>query len=132
MTTITTDIPTLTLTDIAKRMVELADERPEHVYRRHDGGTVGNCWYAHPGSAEPNGGGCLVGQALASLGVPLSKLEANGLPAQELMCSLGYVDYSSAWRDETLREIRSAQSEQDSGLSWGDAVASLRHFLRGV
>lgn len=130
--TITTDLPTLTMQQIGQRMIELADERPTHVYRRPEGRTNGPCFYAHRGSTEPNGGGCIVGQALASLGVPLSRLEDNGLPAQDLMWSLGYVDYDGTYNDETLRVIRGAQSDQDNGFAWGDAVANLRYHLRGT
>lgn len=133
----------LTLEKIAKRMVELAEERPEHVYVRPDGSTNGPCYYVHD-VTEKNAGGCIVGQALVSLGVNPARIEgdghgtsscllANDIDGLKLVEKVGDDPFEGPQyspEDHCLLDaIRKAQGDQDYGVPWGQAVS---HVVRAL
>lgn len=83
-----------------------------------------DCLYVRP---DGDGPACIVGAVLHHLGVPLSLLSANeGRPAYALVHYLGGVSPRAgdalAW----------AQGVQDTGKTWGEALASFEEHLFAV
>jgi hypothetical protein len=97
----------------------VAEKGDDYVYTNPDGesatGAAASCYYVH--GDKP---GCLVGNALHRLGVPLSALEAHEMRgaysvAKEL---IDVTDSSS-----TFTMLAEVQDSQDNGAMWGDALA---------
>lgn len=124
----------LTDTQVLQGLQELVDEKGEgFVYEKRErveGLAPKRCVYVHQG--EPD---CLVGQFLAKAGIPLDRLEAadvdnynQGTAASELVDKLkaeGLLKVS----DRALRALSFAQSEQDSGETWGEALREAKRQL---
>lgn len=120
---ITDDQIMATLAEVVGEAPETVYASPEHMIdaATTNGNTNGEtCFYVHrpapgtDGDAQP---GCLVGQVLNRLGVPLDELaehEARG--ADYVMTQLGI------GTDQTRDALCNAQSIQDSGKPWSDAL----------
>lgn len=98
---------------------KIVAERPEHVYVP-PGGQGSRCMYVHTDAAgDAPQPGCLVGHVLAKLGVPLADLAAHeGDGASSLVRHLGI-----GLSDSTEYLLDLAQDSQDSGTTWGAALA---------
>jgi len=102
-------------------LVDAAGEDFVYTQRPDTAGT--KCVYVHEGKPD-----CIVGQFLAGLGVSIERLERadarfGGVPAYELLDQLvheGVVE-GSWW---TFSALNSAQSAQDDGNTWGEALRS--------
>jgi len=108
---------TFTAIDVAREVRKLAAERPDFVYAR---GSMTFCSYApNPVMGAPEG--CGVGQALARLGVPLSRL---------VCCTgtAGVVIYDMTGPDPMRADVCGwldrFQAEQDDSVPWAEAVAT--------
>ena len=103
------------------RMVELADNEPDFVYTDQEGQPLGDvqCGYLGMEMYSTEGRGCIVGQALASLGVTEKELlEFEGFEAYSVIEGLhiGEAD------DPVVQKITQAQSYQDLGITWSVAI----------
>lgn len=143
MTTYTADF---TLDDVANKVLEVADERPDFIYTSQVDGAedILGCSYLHGPTAlirdpetedwitAPLGEQrCIVGEALHRLGVPDEFLvKHEDMTALSLILRLVPDDGSDSDRYLKLCEaINAAQSRQDEGTPWGEAVASLRALV---
>ena len=95
---------------------EVAAAEPTKRYQRPDP-TSEKCYYFH--DDQP---GCIIGQALAKLGVePFPELESNKSSVEDLLHTIIPA--------RELDAISHAQSSQDNGANWGDAVAHMDRRL---
>lgn len=122
---------TFTVDDVMAQVRALAAERPDYVYRPVAPGAL--CSYV----TGQDGQGCIVGQALMRLGVPKERLaaseadEGTAVPADELLQDLLDLD-TAAMATNEVGWIMSVQTGQDSGETWGKAVAyATVHELEG-
>ena len=101
----------ISLDEVQKVVRDLAKHKPDFIYHSPDK-EYGTCMYWHK---DENAPGCIYGHALTRLGVDVP----DG-------------DFEDTGIDSVLREITGAsvpgwfayvQKLQDSGVSWGDAVA---------
>ena len=118
-----------TTKDVFDRMVELAMKEPNFRYKDQrvldkDGNEVEQslCSYLGMDAQAPDlGRPCIVGQALADLGFTREDLaEVEGKYAIDAMRELGIEPdhlYMSA--------VEQAQASQDSGKTWGEAIAQV-------
>lgn len=129
----------ITATQVAEKAVELADANPEFVYQpqRDEMGYVHGCAYVHRDSlGNPNGEGCLFGQALVALGVSPYDI-GEGVHVGKTMENLGIVEDGSvdhyALESEPkglVQAMVKAQSEQDAREPWGLAITRVKSALR--
>lgn len=94
---------------------EVVAERPEFIYQKPlaSEGNVAVCRYVH-GDVP----GCLVGQVLHRLGVSLGTLSVHeGQPAHSLADTLDIGSQAVRWA------LNAAQTAQDGGSTWGEALA---------
>jgi hypothetical protein len=105
-----------TAIDVAREVRTLAAERPDHVYER---GSQTFCTYApnHPMGAPE---ACLIGQALARLGVPVSTLVCQKGTAGVLIYDM---TGSHPMRADICGWLDRVQAEQDDSVPWAEAVA---------
>lgn len=119
------------IAEIMKLAAESPDfvyEAPAHMTREYEYTT--ECFYVHTdpdGDDAKNAPGCIVGQALHRLGVPLSVLEqyehvGAGTLVSEITPNVGAVGESFA---------RRAQLNQDEGKTWRDAVDHATEYVLG-
>lgn len=95
------------------------EKGPEHVYDRGNLGGHGDCFYVHE-----DGPGCIVGNILHRLGVPLELMIADeGMKASALLTSLEYQG-AIVCGFGVSNYLADLQNFQDHEVSWGDA---LRH-----
>jgi hypothetical protein len=116
---------------------EVASEHPDYVYETPEALRDSNygereCWYVHPYPAGPVAG-CIVGQVLVRLGVPLDVLgEYEHRPARGVVPAL--LDITGLASSNAHTMLAAAQSAQDGAadygdyedgtrIPWGDAVA---------
>ncbi|MGW9170138.1 hypothetical protein [Streptomyces decoyicus] len=108
---------------------EVVAERPDYVYSRpehfpQDSSSLNpaeqtDCLYVHPGKDESATPGCVVGQVLHRLGVPLEELSLyEGDDAASVTSAVLDTASSVYW------VLFAAQWEQDSGETWGAALAA--------
>jgi hypothetical protein len=100
---------------------EVVAERPEFIYQKPPAseGRVPVCRYVH-GDVP----GCLIGHVLHRLGVSLETLSVQeGQPAQHLTETLGIGGDAVRWA------MGAAQSVQDSGSTWSEALAGAEREL---
>ena len=119
----------ITAKDVFNRMVELAELDPDFRYKDQrvtdeDGNEVEQslCSYLGMDAQAPDlGRPCIVGQALADLGFTREDLaEVEGKYAMDAMDELDIEPdhlYMSA--------VEQAQASQDSGKTWGEAIAQV-------
>lgn len=101
----------------------LAAERPDFVYEKQatdEWWASGACLYVHQDEHQGLVAGCLIGHALANLGVPLellSEFDRSGddTSADALLPKFGVSGTVTLWAMQ-------AQLEQDEGQPWGRAV----------
>lgn len=102
-------------------------EALEAVVTRHGADYVynpggdGQCWYA-PTEEHPTG--CLVGEALMRLGIDRVSLENVGSTVEALVDHLG-IDLPLP----VIEGLMVAQSNQDKGATWGQALEYYREKL---
>ncbi|MFB7027161.1 MULTISPECIES: hypothetical protein [unclassified Streptomyces] len=120
----------LTDEQILSTLVQVAAENPEKVYQAPESmlDRYNSCFYVHEaedGTQEP---GCIVGQVLHRLGVPLVALkEAETLGASSAV----QLTTQGVSRDVALF-LRFVQRKQDRGSTWSEAVAEgLEDFNEG-
>ena len=116
----------ITAKDVFNRMVELAEQDPDFRYLGQNvvdenGNVVDQtlCSYLGVSIKYPDlGRPCIVGQALADLGVTREELaEVEGKDARDALGALG-VDTDLRY----TRAVEDAQEEQDGGSTWGQAI----------
>lgn len=123
----------ITAKDVFNRMVELAEQDPDFRYNDQslvdeDGNEVKQfqCSYLGMDTQAPNlGRPCIVGQALADLGVTREELaEVEGKNARDAMDDLGVeLDF------RYTMVVGCAQEEQDDGKAWGSVINIARARL---
>jgi hypothetical protein len=99
----------------------LAAESPDFVYRRpgRDRASGPECFYVHKTEDGEQVGGCLIGQALINLGVPIDEvaeldtLDIGG--AEDVLPQFGIHTHEAVWAGWV-------QHYQDTGDRWGVAV----------
>jgi hypothetical protein len=99
-------------------------ESPERIYKAPEGSPYepGMCLYSH-GDVP----GCLVGQVLHRLGVPLAEFHKHeGQPAGVVMSSLINIVGNDTRAGQFLD---AAQGQQDSGEKWADALTAAEAYL---
>lgn len=109
----------LTIENIENEIRRIAAENPEYVYDEGDAAAWGQrCYYVRNGC-----GSCIVGRALANLGVPIERLEeadsrnGSGVRASTLLTELTGKSLVAA------RWVQYVQDRQDKGVAWREAVA---------
>lgn len=125
-----------TESDVLKEVVRLGRERPDFVYNDQPvrkayiesnlDGSVG-CSYTSAVLGSDKGEGCIVGQALMNLGVPEEELKGVStnvialleklLPGESYKYSFGELKIP-----RIVRALSHIQINQDSSMSWGEAV----------
>jgi hypothetical protein len=111
----------LTDTQVLSALRQIAEENPEKVYvapadMRDE---WGSCYYVHRDDQGNESPGCIVGQVLHRLGVPLADLkeaETLGATAAVRLTTQGVSDNVSDF-------LRFVQQKQDRGVTWSKAVA---------
>ncbi|MEU9708016.1 hypothetical protein AB0E21_05295 [Streptomyces sp. NPDC047967] len=118
------DLTSITDEKVTKVLKEVVAENPDRVYEAPDhqlADATTTCFYVHTDdlTEEPVAPGCLVGQVLHRLGVPLEHLwELEGYDAHQAVAALGL-----PVSGRTLQLLGQAQAHQDSGKTWGEAYA---------
>lgn len=122
---------TITALDVAMKAVELAEANPEYIYQppMNSEGTIEGCWYVHRDerTGEPDGNGCLFGQALVQLGVKPSAI-TEGIHVGVVLHDLGITE-GSMHTDPLLDAMVRAQGEQDAREPWGEAIEPIKTAL---
>lgn len=123
----------ITIEDVARKAVELADANPEHIYRQADG-----CLYVHRDeSGLPTGYGCIFGQALIALGVSADVIP-EGKSIAGTLAHLGifggtipdFIHHGVIPGEPLLTAMTQAQTHQDLGSPWGKAIQPVKDALR--
>lgn len=107
----TDKIDKIDLDDVQKVVRDLAKHKPDFIYHSPDK-EYGTCMYWHK---DENAPGCIYGHALTRLGVDVI---TNNFEDTSIYSVLGKITGASVpgW-------FVYVQKLQDSGVSWGDAVA---------
>lgn len=120
---------TFEVEDVVRKVRELAEEAPDFVYTKGpthiDGIWNGGCKYAPD---EQNPKGCIIGAALSALGVDTAgggfdAFEGLGVTALLRRIHLEPSEHQGRW-------LERVQGHQDSGNTWGAAVAFADTFGR--
>lgn len=105
--------------EISQALVEEFGE--DYIYSKEDG----VCVYVHDGAPS-----CFVGHVLHRAGVPLERLEkadtaswGGGMGADSLIRGLTE-EGALATPDSTRSFLSAAQTEQDNGSTWGEALGA--------
>jgi hypothetical protein len=123
-----------TALQIAEKAIQLADQNPHFIYEAPGDDEFPDCVYAHDGK-----GSCLFGQAIIDLDVVPADYffdregRATSLRISELLFHLsneGMIE--GDFTEDFAYEVNLAQSQQDFGETWADAVASLREYVGKV
>lgn len=114
--------------DVAREIVRLGRENPEHVYEiTSDLG----CTYVRETSENNYEGDCIVGQAMINLGLdPKILLDADNalIRGGGKTASTILIENRSAVEehdDVILNRIDTVQASQDEGTKWGTAIRNL-------
>lgn len=118
-------IPSFTKEEILTVLKAVVQEAPDTVYKAPwymDPERTGRCFYVHVDkSGVPTGAGCVVGQVLHRLGVPLDDLrQAEKLSASGALKLLGQ-DGASPLAEQLQR----VQFLQDHGETWEAAYMAV-------
>lgn len=114
--------------DVAREIVRLGRENPEHVYEMTS--DLG-CTYVRETLEEDYEGDCIVGQAMINLGLdPKILLDADNalIRGGGKTASAIIIENRSAVEDhddEILARIDWVQGNQDEGAEWGAAIRNL-------
>lgn len=120
-------------TAIAALKGAVDEKGADFVYRPQDYDGFESCYYVHSDHEGPEHRemmefedlknvvpGCIVGNALHRLGVPLrDMIKFEGDPARQLLDGLADNDMITLAEDEVDSVFRIAQSMQDVGNNWG-------------
>lgn len=110
------DKPLPTSADIVREVRRLAAERPDYVY---EGGDDAGCRYDRAGGES----GCIIGEALAALGLVQGELEALGYEtvraALDILAECGLVGHLD---ESSVGFLEHVQRAQDKRLPWDAAV----------
>jgi hypothetical protein len=111
----------LTDTQVLSALRQIAEENPEKVYEapadmRDD---WGSCYYVHRDDQGNESPGCIVGQVLHRLGVPLADLKK----AETLGATAAVQRTTEGVSDNVANLLRYVQVKQDRGQTWSKAVA---------
>lgn len=88
--------------------------------------TTAKCRYTDPFDNVPV---CIVGHALFRLGVPLAELATyEGQAADSVLLGLAHDGYFE-FDEDAAELLTDAQTKQDNGAHWGDAVAMASEAL---
>ncbi|MGW0087827.1 hypothetical protein ACWDWS_02230 [Streptomyces sp. NPDC003328] len=117
---------TLTDEQVSSTLRQVVSENPEKVYAAPENMQSfpgdSSCFYVHVSEDGPDEAGCIVGQVLNRLGVPLEVLQkGEGWSAADILTRLEISGVSSDM-GTTLRRI---QRRQDDGEAWGDAYTAV-------
>ncbi|WP_018565013.1 hypothetical protein [Streptomyces sp. PsTaAH-124] len=104
-------------------LAEVVRENPDKVYKIPESmrftSDDRSCFYVHKNEDGTKSPGCIVGQVLHRLGVPLKDFKrAEGLGSNFAMSMLGITGVGQ----ETAGLLRKVQYYQDCGRSWSDAL----------
>lgn len=121
----TTLIPGFTKKDILTTLKAVVKESPDTVYKapwHMDPERTGTCFYVHVDvSGAPTGAGCVVGQVLHRLGVPLDTLrQVERLSASGALNALGQDGDS-----QLAVQLTEVQFRQDQGATWEAAYTAV-------
>ncbi|WP_338781766.1 hypothetical protein [Streptomyces sp. DG1A-41] len=112
----------IVLTDeqVLSTLRDVAEESPEKVYvaPAHLRDEWGSCYYVHRDEEGNESAGCIVGQVLHRLGVPLAELkkaETLGATAAVRLTTEGVSDTVATF-------LRYVQCKQDRGQTWSRSV----------
>lgn len=105
--------------DVLDKIVEIGNRFPDHVYQHKQSDLI--CQYTD----GADGQGCIVGQALRALGVHYDVLKKydyydDGVEASAVLYEL----LGRSCDRSVLSTINIIQRNQDSGISWGQAIKS--------
>lgn len=108
--------------DVLNTLQAVVDERPDYVYARpaHMPADLGLCRYVHTAEGDPETRtpGCLVGQVLSRLGIPLEELQKHeGSGATNVTPLFIYTT------GRAVDILQGAQDNQDGGDAWGEALS---------
>ena len=107
----------ITVDDIKRAIIDLAEEKPDFIYRPIKQFDEDNEPYSYVTGADDVG--CIVGQALMRLGVsPFTLLTQENKTASQAI--RGIFPNQFSWED--LNWIDTVQSNQDNGFDWKNAV----------
>ena len=108
-----------TVAGIVQAVREIAAEQPDFKYT--DGDEVGSCAYGAPANRVGNDltQGCIIGRAFDRAG-----FEYHEIIELEIIECLGYMGLDSSTNpSDEARWLYRVQFQQDTGETWGDAVA---------
>lgn len=106
----------ITGSQIIEQVRLLAQERPDHVYRKRGAGR--SCGYAGDAIGSTRGEGCIIGQALMRLGVRRADLVSLEGVVSSALPKLGIHRYDTDERNW----MSSVQKSQDTWSTWGRSV----------
>ena len=111
----------ITLEQVKAEVIKLGQEQPDFIYNpAYDPLEFSiSCFYTEGAKDGPECNGCIFGQALQNLGVPLEKLETTQT-IEFLLSDLGI-----AVTTEESHHLRKVQEQQDTGKTWGEAIKPL-------
>ena len=115
---------TITIKALMDKVRELAEARPDFNYRKQDefNESVG-CSYLGLGTNHPDRGeGCIMGQALAALGVSRETLEECEGDTIDGLITRGTVPVEGPVDGKDLYWLNVVQDSQDKGYTWGEAI----------
>ncbi|WP_030386508.1 hypothetical protein [Streptomyces sp. NRRL S-241] len=123
-------IPTFTEKEALATLKEVVKENPDTVYKapfHMDPERTGSCFYVHTDlEGNPMSAGCIVGQVLHRLGVPLEVLKGA-----ERLSAAGAFNYLGLDPDSRLaKQLSEVQFQQDQGVTWEGAYAHAFGKLR--
>jgi hypothetical protein len=113
----------ISTTDLADAVRRIAAEFPGCTYDAEIDGIGNSCVYFKQGCAS-----CLIGRGLAALGVKFEDISEynNQTQIDSLVVELFRSDLVNVKSLDWLLEV---QSQQDKGVSWGEAVARADIFI---
>lgn len=112
-----------TALDVARKAVDLANANPDHIYQPQP--NTAGCMYVHrdENGKRIDGEGCLFGQAMIAVGVPVTRDDEH--------THIGAVLHSKGLDGpgDLLGLMEQVQSCQDARDTWGDAIGPLADYL---
>ncbi|MEU5577803.1 hypothetical protein ABZ791_10620 [Streptomyces huasconensis] len=120
----------LTDSQVLSALRQIAAESPEKVYEAPGNMRDGwdTCYYVHRDEDGTESPGCIVGQVLHRLGVPLADLKGV-----ETLGAITVVQrITEGVSDGVAVFLREVQRKQDRGYAWGEAVADALEEHGGI
>lgn len=120
----------INIEDLLETTIKIGMEFEETIYDRGDGGH-GDCLYVQHGKP-----GCIVGQALFKLGVPLARMTEydtygddsgiNQIIGGDTFSDDFVSNRSYEKTAEIVAKLQMIQRHQDDGATWGEAVNTVK------